>query len=67
MDGRQQHQEEAGEVILVTPTWEGVLPMLLAVMRDGTAEGRRSAAGELRRMAQAADRFNAIAKAGGGS
>lgn len=42
----------------VTPTWEGVLPALLAVFGDAeTAEARRTAGEELRRMARLADSY----------
>jgi len=46
----------------ITPTWAGILPALIAVIRDGTPEGQRAAVTELQRMAQAADRLNALAK-----
>ncbi|GIK74470.1 MAG: hypothetical protein BroJett021_34580 [Chloroflexota bacterium] len=36
-------------------TWRGALPMLLAVLSDGTPEGRKKAAEELHKMAAAAD------------
>lgn len=39
----------------MTPTWQGVLPVLLAGLEDGTAEGKRLARIELKRMAEAAD------------
>jgi len=45
--------------IILTPTWRGVLPMLLAAVERGTGEGRRLALEELGRMADAADAFNA--------
>jgi len=47
--------------IILTPTWRGVLPMLIAAVERGTAEGRRLALEELGRMADAADAFNARA------
>lgn len=46
-------------VVDVTPTWRAILPMLRAAIEDGTAEGRRIAWGELERMAEAADKWNA--------
>lgn len=52
-----------GEVvgtIDITPTWAGILPVLLAAIENGTPEGRRFAISELRRMAQIAD--NAVAQ-----
>lgn len=50
------------QYIDLTPTWEQILPALLAVIKDGSAEGRKIAAEELRRMAQAADKWNEAAK-----
>jgi hypothetical protein len=47
------------ETIDLTPTWSGILPALLLVLESGTAEGRKMARDELRRMAQAADQANA--------
>lgn len=43
----------------MTPTWSNVLPLLLAAMEHGTTVGRDAAKIELRRMAQAADKWNA--------
>lgn len=51
------------ETIDLTPTWSGILPGLLAVIENGTGEGRRLAREELARMAQAADKYNELAKA----
>ena len=47
----------------VTPTWQAVLPILFAALEDGTDEGKKIAREELRRMAQAADRYNELSKA----
>lgn len=44
---------------LRAPTWTALLPAFFAVMQDGTDEGRRIAREELRRMARAADLWNA--------
>lgn len=46
----------------LTPTWSAVLPMLLAVLEDGSEAGRKMARAELARMAEAADAYNAIPK-----
>ncbi|HDZ73513.1 MAG TPA: hypothetical protein ENH55_12240 [Aurantimonas coralicida] len=43
------------ESISLGLTWQGVLPMLLAALVDGTDEGKRIAREELARMAKAAD------------
>lgn len=48
------------EKIDITPSWAGVLPLLLAVIEDGTDSGRQLATKELQRMAEAADKFNAL-------
>ena len=39
----------------LTPTWAGVLPILIAGIENGNAEGRKIAIEELKRMAGAAD------------
>lgn len=45
--------------INLTPTWAGVLPILIAALEDGTDEGRKLAKLELASMAKAADLYNA--------
>jgi hypothetical protein len=45
------------QTIEIAPKWEGILPMLLAVIVDGSDAGRAEAAAELRRMAQLADLY----------
>lgn len=47
----------------ITPTWRGLLPVFLALIESGTAEGRKTAREELQRMAEAADKFNELTKA----
>lgn len=51
------------ETIDMTPTWEGVLPIFLAALEDASSKGKQIARGELLRMAQAADKWNAHVKA----
>lgn len=46
-----------------TPTWAAILPMLRHAAENGTAEGRAIVWEELARMARAADKWNAAAKA----
>lgn len=46
----------AGTIDL-TPTWSGILPVLIALIRDGNEAGQASAMLELNRMAQLADRY----------
>jgi hypothetical protein len=41
----------------VTPTWRGVLRLLLAAYQDGSDQGRASALAELTRMADLADAY----------
>ena len=53
---------EGPRVIDATPTWSAVLPLLFAALENATEDGKRIARAELQRMAEAADRFNAIAK-----
>jgi hypothetical protein len=45
----------------MTPTWREILPALLAIFEDGD---RQTAIDELSKMAGAADRYIALAKAG---
>lgn len=50
--------DERGDTPLridITPTWQGILPALIALMEDGTDAGRREAQRALVRMAKAAD------------
>lgn len=49
--------------IYATPTWAAILPMLRLAIENGTADGRAIAWEELARMAGAADKWNAAAKA----
>jgi hypothetical protein len=51
----------AGTIDL-TPTWRDVLPLLLAGITDGTAEGQRLARAELQNMADLADARNGCAR-----
>ncbi len=43
------------EYVDVTPTWIGILPIILTALRDATPEGQRIAGEEIRRMARLAD------------
>ena len=45
------------EKIDLTPTWQGVLPVLVALVSNGGPSGRAHAMKELVRMAQLADRY----------
>ena len=44
------------QTINITPTWEQILPALLAVIENGNFEGRKMAIEEITRMAQLADK-----------
>lgn len=46
-----------------TPTWRGILPALVALVENGTFDGRKVALAELSRMADIADSAVAAAKA----
>ena len=49
------------KTIDATPTWEGILPALLAVIESGTTvEARNNAMAELHRIAQLADEYVAM-------
>lgn len=50
-------------IIDETPTWEGLMPAIIAAVENGTAEGRDSAIAELMRLAEAADSYIAADKA----
>lgn len=49
-----QPKKQVGTIDL-TPTWVGVLPLLLAAYSEGTPHGRQLAYAELLRMAKIAD------------
>lgn len=54
---------KAVEYIDCTPSWKGVLPILLFALAHGTREGKAAAREELDRMAGIADSAVAAAKA----
>ena len=43
-------------------TWQGITPMLIAVIQDGTPEAKAEAKAELLRMAEIADKAQADAE-----
>jgi mannitol-1-phosphate/altronate dehydrogenase len=45
----------------LTPTWQGILPVMVLALTNGTPTGQRAAQEELARMADAADKWNAHA------
>jgi hypothetical protein len=52
-------------VVDVTPAWVSMVPVFVTILRDGTSyETRQSVEVELRRMADLADRYVALVKAG---
>lgn len=56
--------EETKEIgtIDLAPSWQGILPALLAGLELGSDEGKRLAMQQLEKMAQAADAYNALVK-----
>lgn len=50
-----EYEGKQVEVIDCTPTWEGILPTYLLILRDANATGRKSAIEELTNMARTAD------------
>jgi len=50
------------QTIDITPTWQAVLPMLLAAHASGSFEGVKAAEEELLRMAKLADAYVAAQK-----
>lgn len=53
----------AARTIDATPTWAGLMPALIALIENGTAEGRATAIAEITRLAHAADTYIAADKA----
>lgn len=45
------------KTIDMTPTWEGMLPILLTLLENGSAAGRATAMAEMRKMAKLADLY----------
>jgi hypothetical protein len=52
----------APRTIDMTPTWTEILGIYLAVLQDGNEQGRSIARLEMRRMAEAADKWNSHAR-----
>lgn len=50
------------ETIDCTPTWEGILPLLIHGLENGSPTARAAVMEELTRMAQLADRYVAQTK-----
>lgn len=46
----------------ITPTWSAIVPVLIAVLEDGTPEGKKMAKEEIQRMAMLLDLINAERK-----
>mgnify|MGYP000979826760 CR=1 FL=1 len=59
---KQTNENQPVVTIDCTPTWSGILNWYLVVLEDGSAEGKKIAKEELRRMAQAADNWVAHCK-----
>lgn len=58
--GARPPREVSPGYIDLTPTYRGVLPVLLAALEHATPEGRTAAVAELYRIADVADLYNAI-------
>lgn len=56
---------EAPESVDLTPAWSGLMPALIAALRNGTAQGQAMAEAELMRLAAQVDRINAQGQRGG--
>lgn len=54
--------QPAGRRVDLTPTWASLVPAFVALIENGTAEGRAVAIAEIGRMAAALDEANAAAK-----
>ena len=52
---KSKQEESIKQVVDCTPTWAGLLPMLLQVLMDGNTEGKQIVRKELQRMAEVAD------------
>ncbi len=52
------------ETVDLTPTWREILPLLFHLFESGSDEQREMAESEFEKMAGAADRYIALAKAG---
>lgn len=46
----------------LTPLWERILPALILLIEQGTAEGRKTAIDELTKMAKLADAYVAVGR-----
>jgi hypothetical protein len=51
------------EYVDITPSWSGILPLLLAAYENGSFQGKAEAIIELKRMAKLADQWVAHEKA----
>jgi hypothetical protein len=52
------------QTVDVTPTWQGILPVLLTLLQSENLQTRDIAESELRRMAGLADGYVEVQKAG---
>ena len=52
------------QTVDLTPTWQGILPVLLTLLQSDNPQSRAIAESELRRMAGLADGYVEIQKAG---
>lgn len=55
-------KKEILKTIDCTPTWEGILPIILNVLEDGSEKVKDDMKKELKRMAQIADKYVELQK-----
>ena len=54
-------EEQVKQITIdMTPTWEGVAPILIAALEKGSEEGRSSARKEVKRMAKLVDMLGGV-------
>ena len=59
---KEQSTSGTAKTIVLTPTWAGVMPILIAAIQNGTSEGEQAARQELGRMAQVLDNMGGSLK-----
>jgi hypothetical protein len=55
--------KRAAGFVDLTPTWSGILPLFITALTEGNAAAQATARLELARMADLADKYNALSKA----
>ena len=57
-----KEEEKKVEYIDLTPTWEGIVPILLQILEYGDEKGKDFPIGEIKRMAKIADKYSKALK-----